>query len=126
MFTKTLKQTGYAILATATLSISSASLTTTAQAASLDLNPIPTTQVISNNALIEVRSGHGFHTQNRGLKSSKLNHSSKFKSKNRKFKKGHFKHGHSSFKSRRAAQHDGFNYAHGILAYKYSPNGRTK
>ena len=103
MLRTTIQRTGYAVLATIALSLSSTSLTTTAQAAPININPIAATEFLQEGNLVEVgfRSHHrGFRKFHRGSRSGFRGH--------RKFNRGHFSRGHKSFRSRKFSRHGSF------------------
>ncbi len=107
MCTKAIKQTGYAILAGAVLTIGGASLTTSAQAAPLNINPIPTELIQSEELVEEVRSRHGFRGHRRGIRKFHRGHRSGFRS--RGHNRGHFSRGHGKrYKSRHHSRHGSY------------------
>jgi hypothetical protein len=107
MITKKIKNTGYAILAGAVVSMTGATLATTAQAAPLKINPIPV-EITQSSNLIEVRSGHGFKVKHRGFRKLNRGHRSKFRS-NKSFKRGHVTRGSNKrFGSRQYVPTDSF------------------
>lgn len=107
MITKKIKNTGYAILAGAVVSMSGVTLSTTAQAAPLKIAPVPV-EVSQGNNIIQVRSGHGIKLKHRGFKKFNRSHRSKFRS-NKSFKRGHFsRSGHKRYGSRQYVPSDSF------------------
>lgn len=124
MFMKTIKQTGYAILAVAALSIGGVSLATTAQAAPLHFNPIPATELAQDSDLIEVRSfrshrggsrgfnrGHRGRSFNRGHRSRSFNRGHRGRNFNRGHRSRNFNRGHGhGFKKHKFSRHGGFRF----------------
>jgi len=77
MFTQRLKQTAYAMLAGATLSIAGAGFTTSAQAAPLNINPIPLTQTTQHRSHFRGHSRsfkRGHHRSSRFSRHGRFHH----------------------------------------------------
>ena len=111
MLTKTIKNTGYAILAAATLSIGSAGLSTSAQAAPININPIPL-EVTQDVTLVK------FHGGGRGFRG----HRGGFKGHKRSFHKGHHYKKKHYYKSRKFSRHHGHGFKkfhHGGFGFKF-------
>ena len=82
MFTKTIKQTSFAILAAVTLSIGSVGLSTSAQASSLDIQPFTVEK--PKGLTIANFNGNNFNT--RGSRTQRSFFKSKSRSSNKGFK----------------------------------------
>jgi len=119
MFTKAIKQTAYAILATVTMSIGSAGLTSSAQAAPININPIPTTQTTQNGDVVQVGFKRGFRSHRGGHRGRSFHrgHRSSFRGHGRSFNRGHFK-------SSRYSRHGRFNRGgHHFKGHRFSRHG---
>lgn len=109
MFVQKIKKTGYAMLATAALSMAGAGFATTVQAAPLNINPIPTNITIQAGEVIQAGFKRGFRSHRGGFRGRSFHrgHRSSFNGHGRSFKRGHhrssrfsrhgrFRHGHRS------------------------------
>jgi len=107
MFTQRLKQTAYAMLAGATLSIAGAGFTTSAQAAPLNINPIPLTQTTQAGDVVQVGFKRGFRSHRGSFKRRSFHrgHRSHFRGHSRSFKRGHHR-------SSRFSRHGRFHHGH--------------
>ena len=106
MFTKAIKNTGYAILAAASLTIGGASLSTSAQAAPLNLNPIPLTQTAQDAEIIDIRGRH-FRGHRGGFRGGFRGHRGGFRG-HHGFRNRGFRGGRSGFRSSRFSRRGGF------------------
>ncbi len=91
MFTQSIKKTGYAIIATATIFATGAGFATTAQAAPLNINPVPLTQTTQAGDLVQVGFKRGFRGHRGGFRGRGFHrgHRSSFKGHGRSFNRGH-------------------------------------
>lgn len=124
MFIKAIKQTAYAILATATLSLGSAGLTTPTQAASIHLNPIQTSQTATDGNLIEVRSYYRYKGHHRGYRKFHRSHRGSYRGHGRSVKRGYYNRGYGKSRSHKFSRHGGFHRGgHHFKGHRFSHRG---
>jgi len=114
MIRKLFKNIAFALVATAGLTLGSAGLSTSSNAASLHANPLSHLEVTNNVHTVGFRGGHRFRGHRGGFRGGFRSHRGGFKTYHRGHHRKSFKSRkfsrHGKFRSRRFSRHGSFRH----------------